>query len=148
MKKIRFGIIGLGNQGSTYVLKLFDEGKIENGCVSAMCRLKNKLIRFIGKFFIHQPHFPEDKSQDHRKKDWHCGIQTEYQILHVILLHQTEATQHIQPCCHSKSTSQRSKHDHTRGKRSFVSHIFCHNKTTDCGRRTCHYKCSYHLFVS
>lgn len=37
MKKIRFGIIGLGNQGSTYALHLFDEGRIENGVVSAMC---------------------------------------------------------------------------------------------------------------
>ena len=36
-EKIRFGVIGLGNQGSTYVLKLFDEGKIENGVVTAMC---------------------------------------------------------------------------------------------------------------
>ena len=29
MKKIRFGIIGLGNQGGYYALSLFDKGKIE-----------------------------------------------------------------------------------------------------------------------
>ena len=37
MKKIRFGIIGLGNQGTHYALTFFKEGKIENGCISAMC---------------------------------------------------------------------------------------------------------------
>ena len=60
MKKIRFGIIGLGNQGSTYVLKLFDEGKIENGCVSAMCdinpakieRIKSKTTNSSARYFI------------------------------------------------------------------------------------------------
>ena len=30
MKKIRFGIIGLGNQGTHYALTFFKEGKIEN----------------------------------------------------------------------------------------------------------------------
>ena len=37
MKKIRFGIIGLGNQGTTYAKNLFAQGKIENGVISAMC---------------------------------------------------------------------------------------------------------------
>lgn len=37
MEKIRFGIIGLGNQGTTYVSTLFDEGKIVNGYITAMC---------------------------------------------------------------------------------------------------------------
>ncbi len=36
MEKVRFGIIGLGNQGTHYV-KLFEEGKIENGCIAALC---------------------------------------------------------------------------------------------------------------
>ena len=36
MKKVRFGIIGLGNQG-TYYARLFNEGKIENGILSAIC---------------------------------------------------------------------------------------------------------------
>ena len=39
MKKIKFGIIGLGNQGSYYELQLFKEGKIENGELSALCDL-------------------------------------------------------------------------------------------------------------
>ena len=39
MKKVKFGIIGLGNQGSYYELKLFKEGKIENGELSALCDL-------------------------------------------------------------------------------------------------------------
>ena len=50
MNKIRFGIIGLGNQGSSYTLNIFDKGIIENGYVSAACdinpvkieNLKNK----------------------------------------------------------------------------------------------------------
>lgn len=37
MKKIRFGIVGLGNQGSYYELQLFKAGKIENGEISALC---------------------------------------------------------------------------------------------------------------
>ncbi len=36
-KKIRYGVIGLGNQGATYVLDFFDQGKIENAYVSAVC---------------------------------------------------------------------------------------------------------------
>lgn len=37
MKKIRFGIIGLGNQGSAYILTFFDENRIDNGYITAMC---------------------------------------------------------------------------------------------------------------
>ena len=37
MEKIRFGIIGLGNQGSSYVFNTFDAGLIENGVLSACC---------------------------------------------------------------------------------------------------------------
>ena len=36
-KKIRYGVIGLGNQGATYVLDFFDQGKIQNAYVSAVC---------------------------------------------------------------------------------------------------------------
>ena len=36
MEKIKFGIIGMGNQGSHYAT-LFKDGKIENGVVSAIC---------------------------------------------------------------------------------------------------------------
>ncbi len=37
MKKIRFGIIGVGNQGSSYIYAIFDKNKVENGVVSAVC---------------------------------------------------------------------------------------------------------------
>ena len=37
MKKIRFGIIGLGNQGSSYVFNIFDADMIENGELTAVC---------------------------------------------------------------------------------------------------------------
>lgn len=37
MEKIRFGVIGVGNQGSSYITELFDKGRIENGVVSAVC---------------------------------------------------------------------------------------------------------------
>ena len=37
MKKIRYGIIGLGNQGSYYALQLFDKGIIVNGELTAVC---------------------------------------------------------------------------------------------------------------
>ncbi len=47
MKKIRFGIIGLGNQGSAYALQFFDGGKIENGYVSAMCDVNPAKIEFV-----------------------------------------------------------------------------------------------------
>lgn len=36
MNKIRFGIIGLGNQGNNY-LKRFQAGSIENGVITALC---------------------------------------------------------------------------------------------------------------
>ena len=44
MKKVRFGVIGAGNQGSTYVLNLFDKGAIENGVVSAVCDVNPKKL--------------------------------------------------------------------------------------------------------
>ena len=37
MEKVRYGIIGLGNQGSSYMLGLFDGGKINDAYVSAVC---------------------------------------------------------------------------------------------------------------
>ncbi len=44
MGKIRFGIIGLGNQGTYYSNGLFKEGKIENGELVAICDLKQDRI--------------------------------------------------------------------------------------------------------
>ena len=37
MEKIRFGIIGCGNQGSFYARKVFAAGEVENGVLSALC---------------------------------------------------------------------------------------------------------------
>ena len=44
MDKIRFGIIGLGNQGRNYLVNIFDKGKIENGVVTAACDLNTVKI--------------------------------------------------------------------------------------------------------
>ncbi len=37
MSKLRIGIVGLGNQGSSYLFNIFEQGKIENGEVVAVC---------------------------------------------------------------------------------------------------------------
>ncbi len=37
MNKVKIGIIGLGNQGSSYLFNIFEQGKIENGQVVAVC---------------------------------------------------------------------------------------------------------------
>ena len=44
MKKIRFGIVGLGNQGSSYTVNLFDGGKIKNGVITAACDINTAKI--------------------------------------------------------------------------------------------------------
>ena len=44
---VRYGIIGLGNQGSYYITKLFDNGKIKNAYVSAVCDIDPKKIENI-----------------------------------------------------------------------------------------------------
>lgn len=46
-QKIRFGIIGLGNQGSHYVLSLFDRDVIQNGVLTAMCDINPAKIEQI-----------------------------------------------------------------------------------------------------
>ena len=37
MDKVRYGIVGVGNQGSGYAVKFFDNGKVENGVLVAVC---------------------------------------------------------------------------------------------------------------
>ncbi|MCQ2399467.1 MAG: Gfo/Idh/MocA family oxidoreductase [Clostridia bacterium] len=37
MEKVRFGIIGLGNQGGSYARNIFGKGRVENGEVTAIC---------------------------------------------------------------------------------------------------------------
>lgn len=47
MEIIRFGIIGLGNQGSYYALSLFDKGAITNGIITALCDINPAKIEAI-----------------------------------------------------------------------------------------------------
>ena len=37
MDKVRFGVIGVGNQGSAYVKNTFGNNKVENGYITAIC---------------------------------------------------------------------------------------------------------------
>lgn len=46
MEKVRYGIIGMGNQGTSYLFNIFENGNAENAVVSAVCdnnpiKLKN-----------------------------------------------------------------------------------------------------------
>lgn len=47
MDKVRFGVIGVGNQGSYYVNSLFGEGKIQNGTVTAVCDINPQKLEAI-----------------------------------------------------------------------------------------------------
>ena len=47
MDKVRFGIIGLGNQGSMYATRLFAEGRIRNGILTALCDINPVKIGLV-----------------------------------------------------------------------------------------------------
>ncbi len=47
MKTIRYGIIGLGNQGTYYAVKLFGRGKTDRAVVSAMCDIDPRKIELM-----------------------------------------------------------------------------------------------------
>lgn len=47
MKSVRYGIIGLGNQGSSYLLTIFDRGLAKNATVSAACDINPEKIEAI-----------------------------------------------------------------------------------------------------
>ena len=47
MNQVRYGIIGLGNQGSSYALKIFDAGKAENAVLTAMCDINEAKIENV-----------------------------------------------------------------------------------------------------
>lgn len=47
MKKIRFGLIGLGNQGFSYTTDIFDKGEIENGVLTAACDINPSKIENV-----------------------------------------------------------------------------------------------------
>ena len=49
MKKIRFGVVGLGNQGTHYTLDLFAKGVIENGYITALCDNNPAKIKIMQK---------------------------------------------------------------------------------------------------
>ncbi len=59
MKKLRVGIVGLGNQGSSYLFNIFEKGKVANGEVVAVCdvsafkvdNVKNKTVLKELKYF-------------------------------------------------------------------------------------------------
>ena len=45
MEKVRYGIIGLGNQGTNYAIKIFDGGKAQDAFVTAMCDINPAKIQ-------------------------------------------------------------------------------------------------------
>ncbi len=47
MEKVRYGIIGVGNQGSTYAIDLFGGGHIENGVLAAICDINPAKIDYV-----------------------------------------------------------------------------------------------------
>ena len=47
MDKIRYGVIGIGNRGSTTVLTIFDAGEAKDAVVSAMCDINPAKIEYI-----------------------------------------------------------------------------------------------------
>ena len=47
MEKVKFGIIGLGNQGSYYSKSLFNAGAIENGVLTAVADINPDKIKAI-----------------------------------------------------------------------------------------------------
>ena len=47
MDKVRYGIIGIGNRGSTTVLTIFDAGEAKDAVVSAMCDINPAKIEYI-----------------------------------------------------------------------------------------------------
>ena len=59
MDKVRYGIIGVGNQGSTYVRNFFDKGEIKDGCLTAICDNNPEKIENIRekiKNFVYNPY--------------------------------------------------------------------------------------------
>ena len=45
MEKVRYGIVGLGNQGTNYAIKIFDGGKANDAVVTAMCDINPAKIQ-------------------------------------------------------------------------------------------------------
>jgi len=47
MEKVRYGIIGLGNQGTTYVTSIFDKDKAPDAVVTALCDIDESKIEAL-----------------------------------------------------------------------------------------------------
>ena len=47
MKTVRFGIVGVGNQGSSYIKNIFNKGEIKNATVTAVCDTNPKKTEAI-----------------------------------------------------------------------------------------------------
>lgn len=47
MKKIRFGIIGVGNQGFSYAVNGFDKGAVTNGVLTAVCDINPEKLKTL-----------------------------------------------------------------------------------------------------
>ncbi len=47
MKKVRFGMVGVGKQGTGYIKKFFNEGKVENGELVAICDIDPAAIKNV-----------------------------------------------------------------------------------------------------
>ena len=51
MKKVRFGIIGMGNQGSYYA-NVLKEGKIDNGILVACCDNNETKLKYAKEKYV------------------------------------------------------------------------------------------------
>ena len=47
MKTVRYGIIGLGAQGTRYAINIFEKGKAENAVLTAMCDINPEAIEIM-----------------------------------------------------------------------------------------------------
>ena len=47
MKKVRYGIIGVGNQGSTYALEIFDKGRAPESILTAICDINPDKLDYV-----------------------------------------------------------------------------------------------------
>lgn len=50
MEKVRYGIIGLGNQGSTYIKEFFNKGKIKDAVITALCDCNHDKIEYAKEY--------------------------------------------------------------------------------------------------
>ena len=51
MEKVKFGIIGAGNQGTYYAQQLFKKGEVKNGILVAVCDSNGSNVRVVKRVF-------------------------------------------------------------------------------------------------